>query len=114
MFTYKELPRGGKEQIATWLSKSRDLIEKEQHSVSGGSFQGFHFQGNFTFNGNFAKCKEMKYSRNNQVDSLISKELQGNSLFKELSLVLQAKFSFKFSIFRIFNQHPKFQLNFGV
>ena len=41
----------------------------------------------------------------------MSKELSGNSLFKELALGLQAKFSFMFGVFSVFRQLSKFQLN---
>ena len=50
----------------------------------------------------------MKFSSES---SLTSRNLSRDSLFKELSLVLQAKFSFMFGVFRIIHQQPKFHLN---
>ena len=43
--------------------------------------------------------KDMKFSRKNQGNFLISKDFSGNSLFKERSIGLQPKSSFVFSIF---------------
>ena len=53
----------------------------------------------------------MKLSWKNQGNTLISKELSGNSLSKEFQLDLLGKLSFMSGVFRIFRQLSKFQLN---
>ena len=53
----------------------------------------------------------MKFSWKNQGNILMSKALTGNSSFKELLQVLQAKFFFIFGVFRVFHQQSKLHLN---
>ena len=54
--------------------------------------------------------KEMRFSRKNQGNCLISKEFSGHSLSKELPLGVQAKFPFLFDALLIFLQLSKLQL----
>ena len=54
--------------------------------------------------------KEMKFSRKNKGNFLIYKEFRGNTLYNELQLGLQAKFSFMIEVYRIFLQLVEFQL----
>ena len=51
----------------------------------------------------------MNFPRKNKGKFLISKKFYGNALYNELPLGLQAKYSFMFDVFRIFQQLAKFQ-----
>ena len=52
----------------------------------------------------------MKFSRKNRGNSLIYKEFRGKTLYNELQLGLEAKFSFMIEVYRIFLQLVEFQL----